>query len=525
MSPMHSTDLDTSPFVTLKAGIITRLITAMVAVLALFATSAQAEWREATTDHFIIVSGGSERQLVRTAQQLEAVHWLMTMASGTTETDRPVKVRIYLVDGVRSVRDAMSSERNPRVLGFYRPTVEGAIAVVPRSEGEISTTILFHEYAHHFMLQYLRGAYPPWYVEGFAEVISSTEFTDDDRIVFGAPADHRAYELTRQPWVPVPRMFAQRSADDARAGVANYGQYWLATHYFIFSGQRQGELRTFLNNVLAGQSHAEATSAFTGGLEQVDRDLRNYLRVGRFRAQSVGIPPERQRPPTLRLLRPGEAAIIDDELQAARPMTAEAHLPIAARVATIAARHPDDPAVALLHARLLHYARRYAEADQAIDRVLVLDPANVRALTLKGRLMLEARVADGGTADVALLRQARSYIARANRLDPDDQMPLIAYYDSFRFARVPAPQLALEGLYKASTLVPQEPGLRMTVAMEMLSRRNLPVARSLLAPLALSPHQSGGQSYALVLMQWIDSGAEGPLPVHVPIIEIDVSED
>lgn len=497
----------------------------LFAVLLTPLAAAHAEWREATSKHFVIVSGGSERQLVRMAQQLEAVHWLMTLSTGVTETEQPVRVRIYLVDDVTSVRQAMNSDRNPRALGFYRPTVEGAIAVVPRSGDGIATRILFHEYAHHFMLQYLGGAYPPWYVEGFAEVMSTTEFTDDNRIIFGTPAAHRSYELQRERWTPIPQMFAPRSVADRQAGVANYGQYWLAAHYFIFSGQRPGQFRAYLNNLLSGQPHAEAISAFNGGLDQVDRDVREYARVGRFPAQSIGIPAELLVPPTVRTLRPGEAAIIDDELQAARPMAAEAHVPVAARVAAIATRYSQDPAVALLHARVLRYARRYAEAESATDRVLALDPDNVRALTLKGRLLLEARAADGGTIDDALLEEARGFIRRANRLDAEDQMPLIAYYDSFRLARVRAPQLALEGLYKASLLVPQEPDLRMTVAMEMLSRHNLPTARALLMPLAQSPHLSGRQGFALQLVQWIDNGAEGRPPVYVPVTEINEAAD
>ena len=56
----------------------------------------------------------------------------------------------------------------------------GAIAVVPRNTGTdgvfTGQLVLFHEYAHHFMLQYAPAAYPAWYVEGFAEVVSTASF-------------------------------------------------------------------------------------------------------------------------------------------------------------------------------------------------------------------------------------------------------------------------------------------------------------------------------------------------------------
>jgi hypothetical protein len=50
-----------------------------------------------------------------------------------------------------------------------------AIAVIPKlrraSKFELSgETVLYHEYAHHFMIGSLTTrAYPRWFVEGFAE--------------------------------------------------------------------------------------------------------------------------------------------------------------------------------------------------------------------------------------------------------------------------------------------------------------------------------------------------------------------
>lgn len=491
-------------------------------VLACGATAARAEWREATSEHFVVVSEGSQEQLVRFSQRLEALHWLLGQVTGATTQEHSVRVKIYLVDNIGSVRRAMGN-RNANAAGFYRPSIEGAVAVVPRDQGDFSATILYHEYSHHFMMQYLRNAYPAWYVEGFAELLSTARFDTPGHISFGYVAEHRAAELSYEPWTPMRQMMAAPSSDDDDAGVASYGQYWLATHYLVFSPDRRGQLSDYVRRLNSGQSHAEAEQAFPGGMRQLDTDLRRYLARNRFNYQNVPLPEGVMSAPALRVLRAGEAAIIDDELQAARPMSAEAHVPIATRVRGIAARYPDDPAVALLEARLWYYARRYADADQAIDRALALDADNVHALTLKGQIMLEAASAAGGTFDPEVLREARRFIVRANRVDPDHQLPLIAYYQSFRIAGERAPDLALEGLYKASRLVPQEPELRMTVALELLDRDNKPVARQMLAPLALSPHRSPLQAYALSLLEWIDAGATGERPQ--PTTQGDATSD
>jgi tetratricopeptide (TPR) repeat protein len=489
------------------------MVTALLLALTtlLLPTPAHAEWREATSEHFVVVSEGPPEQLVRFSQRLEALHWLLGQATGVTAPENGARVRITIVDSVSDVHRAMGV-RNSNAAGFYRPSAEGAIAVIPRDQGEFSSIILYHEYTHHFMLQYLRNAYPAWYVEGFAELLSTARFNREGEISFGYVAHHRSFELTDLPWTPTARMMAARTTDDDEAGVASYGQYWLVTHYLTFAPERQGQLMNYIRLLNSGQTHEQALSAFPGGTRQLDIDVRNYQRRNRYAYQTVAIPADVMVQPALRVLRPGEAAIVEEVLQAERPMSAADHIPIATRVRAIAARYPDDPAVHILEGRLWRYAQRHTDAEASIDRALALAPDNVQALTLKGQIMLEGRAAANGSFDSDFVNEARRYIVRANRADPDDQRPLIAFFQSFRIIDQPVSDAALNGLYAASRLVPQDSGLRMEVAIELITRRNLPVARQMLAPLALSPHRSGAQAYALKLVEWIDAGGEGDRP-------------
>ncbi len=510
----------TSLFVTIPARLIRRIAFALLALTALLSTPAHAQWREATTEHFVVLSDGPQDQLIRFSQRLEALHWLLGLATGITSPENGARVHIYMVDDLRSVRRARGPDSR-FAAGFYRQTTEGAIAVVPRDQRDFSSTILYHEYAHHFMLQYMQNAYPAWYVEGFAELMSTAQFNREGEISYGYVAQHRANELAYLPWTPLARMMAAPSSSDDELGVASYGQYWLATHYFTFSPERRGQLRDYIGRLNSGQDHAAAQSAFTGGIGALDADMRRYQRRNRYTYQTVPIPDGVMVQPVLRTLRAGEAAIIDDELQAARPISAAEHIPIAMRVRAIAVRHPDDPAVAILEARLWRYADEYRDAEAAIDRALALDAGNVAALTLKGQIMLEGRAAARGSFDADFVRTARRYIVRANRAAPEDQRPLIAFFDSFTLTGERPTDSALDGLYKASRLVPQEPGLRMMVALELIERRNLPAARSLLPPLALSSHRSPLQAYALSLMEWIDAGGAGDRPAPpLPTAEV-----
>ncbi|MEQ1688022.1 MAG: hypothetical protein ABL874_05570, partial [Sphingopyxis sp.] len=392
-----------------------------------------------------------------------------------------------------------------------------AYAVVPRSEGEFSTTILFHEYTHHFMRQYMEQAFPLWVNEGFAEVLSTASFEREGQITFGKPANHRAYELDGgAPWVPTQRMFAPRSADDDEAGVASYGQYWLTTHYLIFAPARRNQLNQYINALNRGVSISDANGVFTGGLEVLNGELRSYVRRGSFSYVPVPLPEGVQAMPSVRVVRAGEAATMLLELQANRHLDDEERRELTGRIGQSAAQYPDDPAVGLLHARVLFDLEDWAAASAAAERVLAADPANVRALAYKGWAELSATEAAGTDLSPAEASRLRAPIIRANRANPNDPVPLLAYYYSFALAGQPAPDIALQGLLRAATLAPQEDGIRMTAAMVLIGRRVMPLARRTLLPIAYAPHSSPLQQQALLLVRWIDDGAEGEPPRYIP---------
>ncbi len=500
-----------------------RLLIAFVVLLCAAPASARGEWREATSDHFVIVSSGSEAQLVQMSRELEAVHWLIGQGTRVSATDNGAKVRIYLVPTIGDVRRAMGVPASSGVAGFYSPNVNGAIAVVPRDQLEFSKIVLYHEYAHHYMAQYLQAAYPPWFAEGFAEVISSSTLSRNGEITYGAVANHRAYELFDGQWVPLERMFAPRSSTDRRAGVANYGQYWLVAHYLTLSGRRRGELSAYVTALNNGSTEVESYSAFAGGISALNADARAYLGNNRFQMQRPAVPPEVLRAPAIRLMRPGEGAVTAEELQAQRSFDATGTAALNTRIAALAAQYPFEPVIPLLAARLAIQNQDFAGAIAAADRVLALDPANVRALAWKGQAMLARAQAAGDEITPALLREARVLIARANRLNPEDQVPLIAYFRSFELAGQPPSANAIDGLYKATRLVPQADDLRMTLAMALIGKRDLPMARRTLRPLALAAHRSAQQDYALQLVEWIDAGGDGNPPRYFAPVALDAS--
>lgn len=389
---------------------------AALALSALMPATAHAEWREATSPHFIVVSEGSESQLRDQSRKLEAVHWLMGLASSQGDASGGRRVRIYMLDTAAMVRARAGVAENSSMVAVYFHNALEPTALAARNR---PVSDLFHEYGHHFMFEYMGQQFPPWFIEGFAEVISTASFEREGAITYGKVANERRYELQQGTWTPTAQMFAERTSGDRHAGVASYGQYWLTAHYLLFSPDRRGQLRryiTAINNRVDPDEAAE--SSFTGGITQLDNDLRSYLRAANFRYVAPPLSPEVMRDPTIRVLRPSEAAAISLQAEASRTRGVEDNEALAVRVAALAARFPAEPVVHALHASVLFSAEKWDEAIAAADRGLAIDPAHARSNALRALAMYRAAAQADGPPNRAAMTEIDRYLERARASDP-----------------------------------------------------------------------------------------------------------
>ena len=135
--------------------------------------------------------------------------------------------------------------------------------MVDGSNQELGNQILFHEYAHHFMMQNPTAPYPAWFVEGFAEYFATVRFTAR-KIDIGHSSRGRAYSVQEGQWLPMERLLSggPTGLSEAR-GRAYYAQSWLLVHYFYSTPERQAAL----SRLLAAQRRSgpvEALQSATG---------------------------------------------------------------------------------------------------------------------------------------------------------------------------------------------------------------------------------------------------------------------
>jgi hypothetical protein len=158
---------------------------------------------------------------------------------------------------------------------------------------------------------------------------------------------------------------------------------------------------------------------------------------------------------------------------------------VASDAAAIGARFPTSYLVQLSLAEAQLDAENLDAADRAADAAIAAKPDSAEALYYKGSIALER-----AKKDPSHFAQARRWFLKANAADGDHPGPLIGNYLTYVRAKQPAPESALIGLEKAYTLAPYDRDLRIMLAGQLLSEQKGDIARDLLIPLALAPHES-----------------------------------
>ncbi len=487
------------------SGAVSRLSRRLPLAVALVAMSspAYAEWWEAKTAHFTVVSDSSEADTSKFAQKLErfigALRLMQNMKPLASDIGDANRVTVYRF-GDNSDIARTTGAPGSGIAGFYIPRAGGSVAFVPiheeRRTGSIrrvgidekgklpAYNVLLHEYTHHFMLQTFPAAYPGWYVEGYAELYSTLDLRDDGSFHIGNPPNWRASALFNLNLMQAEKLF------DTERRVTGFDQYqyysvgWLVAHYLSFSKKREGQLAAYLMAIGKGESGLPAARRIFGDLSELDGELRRY-KNGPF--PGFDVRPQNYAPPAvaIRKLTAAEADVMKVRVLLHRGVTRKQAEGLARNAIPLAARYPNDLGAQLVLTEANLDADKLDLADSAADRALAIDPKSVEAMIFKGRIANER----GRTQPMASAA-GRPFLVKAAGFDPTDPRPMIEYYRSYRGTGKPIPENAIITLEDAFSLAAHDDSYRMLLALHLLEEGKLDAVKNVLTPLAVSAHGS-----------------------------------
>lgn len=471
-------------------------------------TPAHAAWTQATSRHFTVYSEGSPEKLRGFAERLEKFDFLLRTLTRITDPDRGSPVKVYLL---ASDGRLQRLTRNANIGGFYSTSSRTAFAVLPRGD-KVSQfdfgaqEVMFHEYAHHFMLNHFPAAYPAWYSEGFAEFFSVVTFPQNGSIEYGHIPLARLPGLKRDEPYPIENLFG-RDTDglSLRDGDLYYGTAWLLTHFYWYDKTgRAAEIDRYLKDVAAGVPNLVPDTYFAGGLAGLEKAIKRYLGQRSLPYNQIAFRTMAIDAITLSPVDPAQGALIEDELRLISHPRKDDLPDIVTAIRAKAARFPGSA-----HALALLAEAQWAagQADGALadaDRAIAIDPASARAYAVRAEVMLERAQASDRAEDWKL---ALSAIVRANRADTEDPVPLALFYRYHAMRGGKMPDLGYDGLNKAFALLPQNADTRINFAQATADRGDYRTASALLDPIAYSPHASDMREAILRMKAEFDAAA------------------
>jgi len=485
---------------------------ALAGISALAATApANAAWHQAKSAHFVIYADEKPARLTEFASRLErfdrAARALLSMDDPAVGDGN--RVTVYVMP---TAKDVQKLAGDSFLSGFYTGRVSGPLAYVAKRDDNSdlgAQTILYHEYAHHLMMQQLDQPYPEWYVEGFAEFLSTPSFGKDGSVGIGAPPQHRAWGLFNGDQLALDALLGGTYGDmtklkpELRESI--YGRGWLLVHYLTMEPKRSGQLTKYVLGIAKGVPPLKSAQDSFGDLKLLDKDLNTYLHRSTVKSFNIAM---RGAPPVIDVqpLSAGAAAAVLLRGRIKYGLKSPDAEQALTQVRALAAKFPGDELVETTLAEAELNAGNAAPAEAAADRAIKANPKNPEALIFKGQAM-EAR-ADTlqDPARHALFEQVRDTFIAANKLDVEDPEPLMEFYKAFLTEGERPNANAIAALHYASDLAPQDLGVRLNSAMAYLAEGKLKEARATLVPVAYSPHGAQASAMARRMIAKIDSG-------------------
>lgn len=454
-------------------------------------------WLRIESPRFIVFSTASENDTRAEVVALERFHGLLARLMPRPE--QATKLHIYIAGSSRDF-DLIAPWADSDIGGFYDAGIEEVRAVtstkttglerqrdMPRNVRALDArVVLFHEYAHHYLRANSRLTYPLWYSEGFAEFISTADFTDQGVFV-GKFTSIRAQWIVNGDWLGIDRFLTNDPGEMSRDDNAQfYAQSWLATHFLFGKPERAEGFDRYIKALQEGGDPIGAFEpAFGVSPATFDKELRDYKKKSLSFSLIKGPPPDLSA--SLKVERLGVS--VDNLLM---PLGHLRGLPAPSEAAGSlkmireeAQKHQGDAFAMAAQALAEVWYGDLGVARRKLDTLIALNSKNPEFHHLSGLCDLRAGYA---AKDAALMKRARSAFATAHRLDGQRSGSLFRYVEcDLSIEKTVTPHIT-DVLVTAYNTTPQLNILALVTAQALMEHKRWDEAFFVLRPLAAAAH-------------------------------------
>ncbi len=472
-------------------------------------------WVEVQSEHFTITSDMRVEEAEKLARTLELFRASVLLITSAQSLDARIPTRVFFFRSEATFR-SFQPPGGAGLVGYLSRQLRANFMTMVDSSDVDPERILRHEYVHFLVHNETSRIYPPWYDEGFAELLSTASRVGDYVAVGMVPED-RIRELRTTAWIPMQRILSYDGTGrwSARELSMFYAESWALLHFLSRDLEHAVALghsvEIYLDQVESGASvEAAGQAAFGMSVAELDEQVRHYLTSGSF--TPIGVRVDRLQWSEETHSRVLPRAVVAErlgELSLALGRTGHAESFFRAALA-------EDPGLARAYAGLgdiLTSREQWSEAEQHFAKAVELAPDEPLNQLDYGEYWL-ARAERTEEPDLrrAHLERARSRLQRAVDLDEWKPEPWAVYGATF-LVEGEDPSRGVPWLEQALRLLPSSPWIQLRLAEVYVDVDEKPKAKILLRRiLSWSAESDPTAQKAHELMQQLES--KGPTTDH-----------
>lgn len=253
---------------------------------------ADPHWARVKTDHFTVITDGSDRDARTTAGQLERMHAVFARLLPEAHDDPGANVIVFAFRDRKAFQallpPAYLAKNSLELAGFFMPGQDRSYILLRLDHaGEHPYATVYHEYTH-YMLRHLE-VLPLWLNEGEAEFFQNTDIYDHD-VRLGQPSVNDILFLREQTLLPLETIFTvDRDSpyyhEDGKGNIF-YAESWALTHFLFLGdfGKPKSRLQIYFELLRKGETPLGAAEHAFGNLKILRAQLDDYIHHGEYSA-------------------------------------------------------------------------------------------------------------------------------------------------------------------------------------------------------------------------------------------------
>lgn len=276
------------------------LLAPLLAALAVLSTQqifAKDQWTQVRSQNFLLIGNASEKEIRLVGTRLEQFRETFRQAYRGMTVSSAIPTNVVVFKNAASFKNFKPKRSGGRidewVAGYFQAgEAVNYIALSMHGTDEQVFGTIFHEFVHNLVnTNFGKTEVPAWFNEGLAEYYQTFEIKDDQIATIGRFQQGHLWLLRDNKLMPLDELFNVSNQQLGESGNHSrsifYAQSWALMHYLLQNNKTQ-PLNAFLKALRSGIAPRQAfQDAFQMSYEQMELELRNYVKLRRYNAHKV----------------------------------------------------------------------------------------------------------------------------------------------------------------------------------------------------------------------------------------------